>query len=433
MEALEEKIKEAECFRDRYYQQFPLNTSMEKSRAVREKVLPMIQDIPLDMNGHSSTSARYNYMCGRILNICMEYDANCERHLLRAVKLEPLSNDAWHELGECVWKRGDFTTAVDCFRKSLSLKRTAKCLSSLAIALRQSAMRTTVTKTRQILQDEAAQLCAEAVELDPEDEDAWHALGNSYLTQFFFKQQTDLKLMDKARQAYEKALQFGDVHYSPDLHLNYSTALKFNQNYEECLKHLKIATVYDPGFLEARGRLETLISFLKQIDNHVRRKGKLSAKKMQHFKASLCDADFGIYREKPFKKKSGNLEMLKAVSFRELKEGVNSDVVICGKVIAVIPNPEVIPYTFIGCDKEGTCYAFTVYNSSSKFGLVIGDSVSVPEPHIIDVKVSFDESKNENLDFRVIRIMNPLMMLRNGKMVRLECVAFCSMSTNSVS
>lgn len=44
--------------------------------------------------------------------------------------------------------------------------------------------------------------------------------------------------------------------------------------------------------------------------------------------------------------------------------------------------------TFVGCDNEGSCCAFSVYNVSNEFGLVIGDSIAVPEPHVIDVKVS---------------------------------------------
>ncbi|MCP9262404.1 Tetratricopeptide repeat protein 5 [Dirofilaria immitis] len=432
MEVLEEKIKEAKHFRDSYYQYFPNSTSAEKCQAVREKVLPLIEDIPLDLNGHSPASAGYNYISGRILNICMEYDANCERHLLRAVKLEPLLSDAWYELGKCIWKKDDFTTAVDCFRKSLSLKRDAKTLASLAIALRQIAVPTMEAKMRQSLHDEALQLSIEAVELDPKAEEGWHALGNSYLMQFFVKQQANTELMDKAREAYERALQLTDMHSSPDLHLNYSTALKFSQNYGECLKHMKIATMYDPRFLEAKERLEALLLFLKQINSNVRKKGKLSAKKMQNFKTSISDKDFGIYCKEPFKKKNGDIEILKAISFRELKEGINSDVVICGKVIAIVLNPEVVP-TFIGCDKEGSCCAFAVYNVSEKFGLVIGDSIAVPEPHIIDVKISSEESECENFDFRIVRIINPLRMLRNGKMVSLEYVAFCSTTIDSYS
>ncbi|CAG9531155.1 unnamed protein product [Cercopithifilaria johnstoni] len=432
MEVLEEKIKEAERFRDDYYQHFPKCTLIEKRQAVREKVLPLIQDIPLDINGHSSTSAGYNYICGRILNICMEYDANCERYLSRAVKLDPSLSDAWYELGECIWKREGFTMAVDCFRKSLALKRTGKCLASLAAALRQTALRTAETKIQQLLQEEAAQLSDEAVELDPNSEEAWHALGNSCLTQFFLKCQTDVELMGKAREAYEKALQLCDVRYNPDLHLNYSTALKFIQNYGECLKHLKIATVYDPGYLETKEQLEKLLSFLQQVNSYVRNKGKLTAKKMQFLKSSISEKDFGVYCKKPFKKKNGSTEILRPISFRELKEEINGDVVICGKVVAIIPNTEVIPYTFVGCDKEGSCCAFSVYNASNKFGLVIGDSIAVPEPHIIDVKISSEESGCGNFDFRIVRIAHPLKMIRNGKPVSIECVAFCEMSTDFV-
>lgn len=68
-------------------------------------------------------------------------------------------------------------------------------------------------------------------------------------------------------------MQLSNVDYNADLHLNYSTALKFTQDYRESLKHLKIATAYDPGYLEAKEQLETLLSFLKQVNSHVRNKG----------------------------------------------------------------------------------------------------------------------------------------------------------------
>lgn len=80
-------------------------------------------------------------------------------------------------------------------QKSLSLKRSAKALASLSVALRQIAVPTVEPKIRQSLHDEALQLSIEAVELDPDDMEGWHALGNSYLMQFFSKQQADTELM----------------------------------------------------------------------------------------------------------------------------------------------------------------------------------------------------------------------------------------------
>lgn len=43
---------------------------------------------------------------------------------------------------------------------------------------------------------------------------------------------------------------------------------------------------------------------------------------------------------------------------------------------------------FVGCDKNGTCLAFTVYNFSQNFGMIIGDLFSLADPFVIDVDVS---------------------------------------------
>lgn len=64
---------------------------------------------------------------------------------------------------------------------------------------------------------------------------------------------------------------------------------------------------------------------------------------MQHFKSSISDKDFGVYHEKPYRNKNGKVGILRPISFRELKEEFNSDVMICGKVVAIVTNAEVIP------------------------------------------------------------------------------------------
>lgn len=43
MDVLKEKIKEAEQFRDRYYEYHPGSKFADKSKAVREKVIPLLQ------------------------------------------------------------------------------------------------------------------------------------------------------------------------------------------------------------------------------------------------------------------------------------------------------------------------------------------------------------------------------------------------------
>ena len=49
-----------------------------------------------------------------------DHCAEAEQLLSRAVKLEPNLVDAWIELGECYWKRGDVNTAKTCFEGALS-------------------------------------------------------------------------------------------------------------------------------------------------------------------------------------------------------------------------------------------------------------------------------------------------------------------------
>lgn len=74
------------------------------------------KDIPLETQGSSSSTARYNLVCGRILNVAHEYDPKCEKHLTHAIKMEPSLGEAWYELGECLWKKKDYESATDCFK-----------------------------------------------------------------------------------------------------------------------------------------------------------------------------------------------------------------------------------------------------------------------------------------------------------------------------
>lgn len=65
----------------------------------------------------------------------------------------------------------------------------------LALALRQSASNTADVNSREKLMTEATQLCEEAIQLDPTDEQAWLILGNSYLGEFFTRGQCDAEMM----------------------------------------------------------------------------------------------------------------------------------------------------------------------------------------------------------------------------------------------
>lgn len=56
---------------------------------------------------------------GRALNAVTEHSAAAEEALGRATRFN--LPDAWNELGECQYKKGDFTSALTCFEKALRL------------------------------------------------------------------------------------------------------------------------------------------------------------------------------------------------------------------------------------------------------------------------------------------------------------------------
>lgn len=59
--------------------------------------------------------AFYHYLRGKVFNIFPMYNAAAEENLSRSVKLDPRLLEAWKELGECFWKKGDVEGAENCF------------------------------------------------------------------------------------------------------------------------------------------------------------------------------------------------------------------------------------------------------------------------------------------------------------------------------
>lgn len=47
--------------------------------------------------------------------------------------------------------------------------------------------------------------------------------------------------------------------------------------------------------------------------------------------------------------------------------------------------------TFCLVDKQGTCVAVTVFNLAEGKGVIIGDSVAIPEPFVTDIDFTYKE------------------------------------------
>lgn len=52
---------------------------------------------------------------GRALNVLPTFDPLSEEALSKAVKLDPKLVEAWNELGESYWKKGEIPAAKNCF------------------------------------------------------------------------------------------------------------------------------------------------------------------------------------------------------------------------------------------------------------------------------------------------------------------------------
>lgn len=81
---------------------------------------------------------------------------------------------------------------------------------------------------------------------------------------------------------------------------------------------------------------------------------------------------------------------------------------------------KIIFSTFCIVDKVGTCVAVTVFNLAEGKGVIIGDSVAIPEPFVTDVDFTYKENVS---DLRFILItfyfwntyLNDLIIQANNK------------------
>ncbi|CAG5929153.1 unnamed protein product [Menidia menidia] len=68
--------------------------------------------------------------------------------------------------------------------------------------------------------------------------------------------------------------------------------------------------------------------------------------------------------------------------------------------------------TFGMVDGEETCAVVMVYNTADSWGVLIGDSVVIPEPNVKRHSITH---KEKTFDFRSIRLDSPLLLIVNGK------------------
>ncbi|CAN6483186.1 unnamed protein product [Victoria cruziana] len=214
---------------------------------------------PLDKRKEPSRRASFEFLRGKILDVYPDYRKQAEDHLSKAVKLNPSLLDAWLCLGNCMWKKGDLSSAKNCFSLALQKGPDKKILSQLSMLERRLAQG---AKSRSEMVDESIRHAKQAVMLDVKDGYSWYILGNAYLTSFFVAGAWEQRKLLQSLKAYQNAEKDKLANTNPDLYFNCAIANRYLENYERALSGFDAASK-DPS-LNAKEEAEKIIELLNK-------------------------------------------------------------------------------------------------------------------------------------------------------------------------
>lgn len=117
-------------------------------------------------------------------------------------------------------------------------------------------------------------------------------------------------------------------------------------------------------------------------------------------------------------------------SLANLSVGQNAEKVVVGKVVCSISLEEPIPFTFAFVDSESTCYAVNLYNIAQGQGVIIGDSVAIPEPFVQRIDFTIDD---KHINFSSIRVMSPVFLVVNRRKLGADKQAPATLQVSTMS
>ncbi|KAF5302334.1 hypothetical protein FQA39_LY10373 [Lamprigera yunnana] len=420
----QEKVEALYKFRDHYFE----NHSLEEASNKNTDLQKVLDDTLVLLNKYQDLMvhnyrAQFYYLKGRALNVMPHYSREAEEFLSKSVKLDPKLVEAWNELGECYWKNDNIKEAENCFTGALNYCRNKVSLRNLSMTSRQKQLSDPEQKRKMV--EHGLELAKEAVQLDPNDGLSWIVLGNAHLSSFFGLSQSP-KTLRMCLTAYVRGESDVAAKSNPDLHYNKAIALKYQEEFELALKSFNLASSYEPGWDPPNIKIKQLEKYLQQISEFVKSSGKMKAKKLQQLTQSIDKKQLGPYDGGSYTSPDGKETVkLDYVAFEELQSGLNEEKVILGKVVCSVYNEDGVPFTFCLVSKLGTCIAVTVFNIAESRGVIIGDSVAIPEPFVTDVNFKYN---NKEFKFRLVRVETPRVMVVNGKKLGKDTQACVQMS-----
>ncbi|XP_065125934.1 tetratricopeptide repeat protein 5 [Paramisgurnus dabryanus] len=410
LQVLKELVDELYYFRDHYFETHSVEDAGRKQNDVAQELAKTLGKLEEkeDLYKHST---QFLLLRGRCLNVAPEFSQAAEECLSRAVKLEPGLVEGWNTLGEQYWKKGDLTAAKTCFVGSLQQSKNKVSLRSLSMVLRQLPPEGDAQEqSKRIL--ESVELARQAVQLDVTDGTSWYILGNAYISMFFTSGQNP-QLSQQALSAYAQAEKIDKASaLNPDLHFNRATLFQYEEMFSSALDGYSRAAALDPGWEEPREREKLLLKYLDHITSLTENKGKVKARRLRNMLASLSNSALGPCSSPQFRSPSGHVGSLESRNLSALTHGHNAGVAALGKVVFSFASEGRMAFTFGMVDSKETCCVVMVYNTADSWGVLIGDTVVIPEPQVKRHSVSH---KDKSYDFRSIRVDSPLLLIVNGK------------------
>uniref|UniRef100_A0A0E0MWZ6 Tetratricopeptide repeat protein 5 OB fold domain-containing protein n=2 Tax=Oryza TaxID=4527 RepID=A0A0E0MWZ6_ORYRU len=374
LERTADAAEELYRLRDTFFPRDPVEKAAAL-RALADDALAVLDSLPPEQRKTPQQRAVYEFLRGKILDVFPDYHKEAEDHLSKAVKLNPSLVDAWLCLGNCIWKKGDLDSAMNCFSLALSKGADKKILCQLSMLERSMAQG---SEGQAQLVEESIKHAKEAVMLDIRDGNSWYNLGNAYLTSFFVSGSWDHMKLHHSVKAYQNAEKDETTKCNPDLYYNCATADKYLENYERALRGFEAAALKDPGLgADTEGQLRS-----KRLASSV------SSLSEVNIKSSHKKATIGI-----------------------LSEGLNKTVAVLGKVILLIRHDNIAPMYYLTCDLDQSYFILSVYGLRNE-AIKEGDRVALLDPYYRILDISWKEQRYQ---FKSIRVDFPEQILVNEK------------------
>ncbi|XP_015247243.1 PREDICTED: tetratricopeptide repeat protein 5 isoform X1 [Cyprinodon variegatus] len=408
LQIIKELVDELYQFKDCYFETHGVEEAGRKPDDVKQKMEEILKKLE-EKEDSLKNKVEFLMQKGRCLNVAPDYSAAAEECLSRAVKLDPCLVEAWNILGDQYWKKGDLIASKNCLTGALQQEKNKVSLRNLSMVLRQLPAANNDEHGKRVL--ESVDLAREAVQLDVSDGTSWFVLGNAYLSLFFTCGQNP-QFSQQALSAYAKSAEDKIASSTPDLHFNRANLFYYEEMFGCALEGYSRAAALDPNWEEPREKEKQLLEYLEKVSELIQNKGKVKTRRLRTMLSSLNTSALGPCSSPQFRSPSGRVGSLEPRSLSSLPHGHNAGVAAMGKVVFSLASQGRMAFTFGMVDSDETCIVVMVYNTADTWGVLIGDTVVIPEPNVKRHSITH---KDKSYDFKSIRVDSPLLLIVNGK------------------